>query len=408
MLLEYLNTTDNRMKSKCLTYFLLLFCLGGFGQKTTPKAVNPYASIDKKALQIPDSLTKTTDGIASYINSTFSNENDKARAIFIWVATNIQYDYENMFAINFYEKKEEKISKPLKTRKGICENYAYLFNDICLKSGIKSFVIEGYTKQNGFTDYIPHAWCSARIDSTYFIFDPTWGSGGVINGKFVKQINNYYFKALPSSIIKSHMPFDYLWQFLNYPITNQEFYDGKVQQNKSKPFFNYLDSIKEYEKLSKIEQLIASAGRTERNGVKNSMIFDRLAHIKMEIAHYNQERTVNSYNSAVSEYNDGINLLNDFIQYRNKQFNPAKTDKELQEMVDSPYLKLSEAKSKLNEIKGDTANVTMSLTSINKSIDDAIIHVNEQKDFVKQYLSKGKLGRKTMFTKYTWFGIPLN
>jgi len=46
-----------------------------------------------------------------------------------------------MFAINFYEQKEEKISKPLKYRKGICENYAALFNDLCSKSGIKSFVI---------------------------------------------------------------------------------------------------------------------------------------------------------------------------------------------------------------------------------------------------------------------------
>lgn len=52
-----------------------------------------------------------------------------------------------MFAINFYEKKEDKIAKPLKTRKGICENYASLFTDICIKSGLKSFVIEGYTSK---------------------------------------------------------------------------------------------------------------------------------------------------------------------------------------------------------------------------------------------------------------------
>ncbi len=80
-----------------------------------------------------------------------------------------------MYAINFYEKKEDKIAKPLKTRKGICENYADLFNDICLKSGIKSYVIEGYTKVNGFTEYILHAWCAAVIDSSWFLFDSNMG-----------------------------------------------------------------------------------------------------------------------------------------------------------------------------------------------------------------------------------------
>jgi transglutaminase/protease-like cytokinesis protein 3 len=115
---------------------------------------------------------KTSDAIANYIVTNFKTDKDKSRAIFIWIVSNIQYDIDNMFAINFYEKKEDKISKTLKTRKGICENYAFLFTDICMKSGIKSFVIEGYTKQNGFADYIPHAWSAALIDSSWFLFDP--------------------------------------------------------------------------------------------------------------------------------------------------------------------------------------------------------------------------------------------
>jgi transglutaminase/protease-like cytokinesis protein 3 len=160
------------MKQRTLILILILFIQIVSAQKS---AVNPYSITDKKALQLPDSLTNSTDNLASYINSNFKTDNEKVRAIFIWVATNIQYDIENMFALNFYEKKEEKISKPLRTRKGICENYASLFCDICLKTGVKSFVIEGYTKQNGFTDNIPHAWCAALVDSSWFLFDPTWG-----------------------------------------------------------------------------------------------------------------------------------------------------------------------------------------------------------------------------------------
>ena len=376
-----------------------------FAQKITGKE---FSAIDKKALQLPDSLTKTTDLIASYITSNFSTDKDKSRAIFIWVASNIQYDIDNMFAINFYEKKEEKIAKSLKTRKGICENYALLFTDICIKSGLKSFVVEGYTKQNGFTDYIPHAWSGALIDTTWHLFDATWGSGYVNGGKFIKKINNDYFKANPTTLIKSHIPFDYLWQFLNYPVTNQEFYEGKTQQNKAKPYFSFKDTIQVFEKQTHIDQLISSAYRVEKNGVKNSMVFDRLQHLKLEIENIRQTKTVNLYNSAVADYNEGINMLNDFINYRNKQFIPKKTDPEIQSMIDVAGNKLKEAKNKLGEISSTDDNTANMIKQLIKSIDDSSKQMKEQQDWLKLYFSKSKSGRKSMFYKVTWFGIPLN
>ena len=372
--------------------------------------VNEFAAIDAKALRLPDSLTRTTTDISKYIIANFKTDQEKTRAIFIWVASNIQYDIDNMFAINFYESKEEKIAKPLKTRKGICENYAGLFNDICSKSNIKSFVIEGYTKQNGFTDYIPHAWCAAFIGNSWFMFDPTWGSGYINGGKFYKRINNEYYKASPSTLIKSHMPFDYLWQFLNYPISNQEFYEGKTIQNKSKPFFNYPDSIKVYEGQNHIDQLVSSAFRVEKNGVKSSLVFDRLQHLKLEIENDVQNRIVNLYNSAAANYNEGINEFNNFIQYRNKQFTPVKPDAEIQKMIDTVNTSLEEAKNKLNQINNPNANTIALISQLNKTIDEASNHVKEQQEWLTLYFSKGKSKRKSMFyeKKVTWYGIPVN
>ena len=395
------------MKQIRLIITLILITQVLFAQKS---AINKFAAIDKKVLQLPDSLTKTSGDIAGYVNANFNTDRDKIRAIFIWVATNIQYDVENMFAINFYEKKEAKILKPLKSRKGICENYAALFNDICSKSDIKSFVIEGYTKQNGFADYIPHAWCAALVDSTWYLFDPTWGSGYINAGKFYKKINNDYFKVNPSVLINSHIPFDYLWQFLNYPITKQEFSDGKTQQDKSKPYFDYIDSIHAYKNSNQIDQLISSAYRIEKNGIKNSLIFDRLQHITLEIENIRQTKIIYLYNSSSTNYNDGINNYNDFINYRNKQFIPQKTDPEIQSMIDTADSKLKEAKTKLAEIKNPDANTANMIKQLAKSIDDAATHVTEQQDWLKIYLSKGKSGRKSMFyqRKVTWFGIPLN
>ena len=131
----------------------VVFCVSFSNSLSAQKVVtNEFAAIDKKGISIPDSLTKTTANLSKYINENFQTEKDKARAIFVWLASNIQYDVENMFAINFYETKENKISKTLNTKKGICENYAALFTEIAGGCGIKSFVIEGYTKQNGFAD----------------------------------------------------------------------------------------------------------------------------------------------------------------------------------------------------------------------------------------------------------------
>jgi len=388
--------------------FILLFTLFNqtvFGQKSNK---NLYTQIDKKALQLPDSLTTTTSQIANYINSNFLTDEEKCRAIFVWVASNVQYDIDNMYAMNFYEKKEEKIAKTLKTKKGICINYASLFTDICIKSGLKSVIVEGYTKQNGFTDYIPHAWSAALIDSSWFLFDPTWGSGYVSNGKFTKKINNEYFKASPATIIKSHIPFDYLWQFLNYPITNQEFYEGSTNQNKTKPFFNFIDSIQYYEKQNHIEQLIFTAHRIEKNGIKNSMIFDRLQHLRMEIENDKQNKIINLYNSAVADYNEGVNSFNEFINYRNKQFTPKKTDPEIQAMIDVSDKKIKDAREKLEEISNPDNNTANMIRQLTKSIDDVSKQMKEQQDWLKLYFSKGKSGRKSMFYKVTWFGVPLN
>lgn len=372
-------------------------------------------------LLIPASETTTTADIARYVQSNFTSNQEKVRAIFIWTASSIRYDLENMFAINFYETKDAKIEKALKNRKGICENYAAVFNDICIKAGIASYVVEGYTKQNGFTDYIPHAWCAAKIDSSWRIFDPTWGSGYVLNGKFISRINNAYFNADPATIIRSHMPFDYLWQFVYYPVTNQEFYEGKIQQNKTKPFFNFADSLRVFEQQDSIAQLQSAALRIEKNGVKNSMIFDRLHHIKSQLEYFaerkrvdteneKQRQSASSYNLSVAYYNEAINDYNAFIEYRNKQFTPEQPDSSIRAMLEIAANKLNSSKIKLNEIKTTDAATTALITQQQKAIESVFVHLKEQQDWLTLYLSKSKNKRKAMFyeKRTTVFGIPVN
>ena len=308
-----------------LLILLLFISLNALGQPDTT-----YSRVDKIALSIPHTSTKNTVEIANYFNSKFTKPEDKIRAIFIWLASNINYDIDNIFAINRYATTAEIISKTLTTRKAICQGYAETFNELCSKIGIKSFVITGYTKQNGFVDYIPHAWVTALINNEWKLYDPTWGAGYIRDAKFERHLNNEYYDALPSTLIKDHMPFDPLWQLLNPPLTSAEFYDHK-KQGSGEPF-NFIDSIKVYEQQDTIERLNASIRRIEANGIKNSLIYDQLNYLHRELDFRKQSIIVAQYNEAVNKSNEAVNLFNKYIDFKNKQFTPKKTDLEIQQI----------------------------------------------------------------------------
>ncbi|WP_278034740.1 transglutaminase domain-containing protein [Flavobacterium nitratireducens] len=138
----------------------------------------PYLDIDTKISKIPVELSKSTTGIAQFINDHFKSDNEKIRAVFYWTATNISYDVANMNNPNQFQTSQEKIENTLNTKKGVCIHYAEVFNDIARKVGIQSEIIYGYTKQHGKIDQLSHAWSAAKIDNKWFVFDPTWGSGG--------------------------------------------------------------------------------------------------------------------------------------------------------------------------------------------------------------------------------------
>lgn len=373
-----------------------------------------FAGIDRKALAIPESRTATTGDIAAYINENFSSDADKTRAAFIWVASSVSYDLENMFNVNFYEKKEEKIARTLKTRKGVCENYAMLFTDICAKAGLKSFVIEGFTIQSGFTDYIPHAWSAARIDTSWFLFDPTWGAGYVENGRFVKKINNNYFKVAPAKLIKSHMPFDYLWQLMDYPVTTTAFYEGKTGERSSRPYFNYRDSIAAYEKMDTMLYYEAAAARLQSNGMRNTMQAARLEWWRRSVDIYRQNQRValhnqqvNQYNAALRKVNMAIDEFNEFIAYYNKRFMPIQPDSVIQAMIDAPHKKLKDAAAMLGRIETTDETLSALKTDLSESIADLNIRVIEQQTWLRSYFAKGKTARKSAFTTYTRLRPPV-
>jgi hypothetical protein len=382
--------------------WFLMFTVIGFGQTKVT-----YTLVDSKMDKIPHDLSTTTTGIAEYINANFKSENDKVRAAFYWTASNIRYDIENIESIDYKEISQDKIKNAVLTKKGVCIHYAEVFNDIAKKVGVKSYLVYGYTKQNRKIDTRSHAWCAARIDSTWWLFDPTWGAGYVDKKKFFKKINNLHYKIAPSQYIATHMPFDYLWQFSKYPITNQEFIDGKTQLNKTKPTFDFVTQIEDYEGLSDLDQARATLIRMEKNGIKNNLIREMTLSKKSEVDAIQNNEAMDKLQSISDDYNQAVTMFNDFVSYRNNKFKPTLPDFAIKAMIETPKEKIVDCQKRIYAIGAYNDNNIVNVKMLKNELIHFLKQIEIHEKFVNDYLSKSKSARKSMFSTVTFFGIPV-
>ena len=396
------------------TLFILLSAIV-FTQTYVNAQQGSYGRVDSLVLKMPEGQTRTTTGIAEYIRTHFQADNERVRAAFVWVASTFSYDVKNMYELRMNETPEDKINKPLATHMGVCENYAAVFNDVCKKLGYNSVIVTGYNKVNGVTSFVPHAWCAVNYNGSWKLYDPTWASGRIYKGQFVRKLDNSFYEVKPEVLIKTHMPFDPMWQLSYEPIDNTEFKEGHPIAGKPQQHFNFTDTIATYQRMTQLGQLKTELSRVTRAVVNNVMVYDHAANLKSKIDFLEesekvnkQNEMVNRYNSAVSDFNKAVKQLNDFIDYRNNQFSPMRPDNQIQAMVDSPANRLTIARDKLMAVKPGGNISDEMFNSFSASLNDIQRRLDEQQEFLDKYFKKSKLGRKTMFTKYTWMGLPLN
>lgn len=359
-----------------------------------------YALIDKKIAAIPANSTTTAEAIAKYIEANFKTENEKIRAVFYWTASNISYDVSNMLAQNYNVSAQQKIENALKTKKGVCIHYAEVFNEIANKLEIKCYIIEGYTKQDGKIAALSHAWCAAKIDNKWYLFDPTWGSGYVNKNVFTKKINNSYFKVQPSQLIASHMPFDYLWQFLNLPINSKEFYEGKTQGSSISQYFDYEKEIAKYKSLSEIDQAFESSERIQKIGLTNDLITTQYKYRREAFTIYTQNKNVEKLQSLYAYYNETIVFLNDFIVFRYKKMKPEQSDDQLKGMVQNIKNRFKKCETDAYNVGSIAKENSGGLTNLKQLIAASLVQTEEQEQFLNEYLAKNSIGRKLMLSNF--------
>ena len=364
-----------------------------------------YTSVEKQMRLIPEQQTKSVQDIANYIQASFKGEELQIKAAYFYVISTISYDVNYNFSTEIFSSDEDFVTKTITTKSGVCIHYAKLFKAIIDKLGFDCQIVTGYTKQNNLIGNLSHAWCAMHFkDGNWYVFDPTWDSGYVKNQKFTRNILSLHFKMLPSEAIKTHMPFDYLWQFSKEPISNREFYNGKVYDIKPKVNFDYQKEIDKYLKLSEIDKAFESAERIQKNEIINDLILEQYTYLKSVFNASRYNKNIEKFNEIIEDYNVAIVLLNDFIIYRNKGFTPVFSDAILLEMIQTPNEKLENIQKEVFLISSIGKENTANFNELKSSITDAVKQSNEQYNFVKDYISKSKKDRKKMVNKVIWSG----
>lgn len=339
-----------------------------------------YGRVDSISTYVPDSLTKVGE-IATYLTRDLDGEAEKLRAIYIWVSHNITYDIQSINTDKRYASDNEIVLEVLANRKGLCQHYSELLLAMCNSVGLKCFVIGGFTQQvSGIIDDYSHAWNGVLIENEYSLIDATWAAGYLVGNKYVHKFRDEFFMIKPQTFIQTHIPFDPIWQFLDYPLSYDEFHHQDLVLQENKSFYNFPDSIVQYHQHKRAKQLEGTLRRMANEESQNSIT----THQQKE---YQLQLTNLLYNQAIDTANYAILNYNTYITYRNRQFrNPKVREEEIQSLINNAKLGLDESARILENLESENIQLQNLINSERARLPKLKIDVNRESDFVDKYL----------------------
>jgi hypothetical protein len=190
-----------------------------------------YAKVDSKVKTYP-SVFSSTGQLAQQIVKDFSRPDERARALFTWMAHNIKYDTSPTAAgkrdtyVSYRTEAErrakitavenELANRTLRLRKGVCNGYAMLYQKVAEKMGLESEVVHGTAKIlpsdiGKMPGKINHAWNAVKINGQWKLIDVTWGAGGILADRLTYKFDDNYFFTSPDVFFLNHYPDNKNW-----------------------------------------------------------------------------------------------------------------------------------------------------------------------------------------------------
>jgi len=194
-----------------------------------PAAPGRFRTVDAYADAAPASAEQSVQALAAYLAQAGPDDLTRARALYRWIAGNIDYDV-NAFRSGSHG--DQSADGVLRSRSSVCEGYARLSEAVGAAMGLQVQVVSGWSKGYGYTTGqrfdgpTNHAWNAVRIDGRWRLMDPTWGAGYLDQQmRFVRRFQEHYFLTAPDAFVFDHLPQDPQWQLLDRPVTAEEYVD---------------------------------------------------------------------------------------------------------------------------------------------------------------------------------------
>lgn len=127
------------------------------------------------------STRKDLEAAHRYLHANGQNDEEKVWMFYGYLGTYFKYDKERMSDLKapFYNPE-----LTAKKSKGVCRDFARVFEYLCVKSTIPCFSISGKTKMSVFefigrkfqrvSTKTNHQWNIVRVEGSWILMDPTW------------------------------------------------------------------------------------------------------------------------------------------------------------------------------------------------------------------------------------------
>ncbi len=191
-----------------------------------------YKAVDEFVLKIGPLDSQNVANITAALTLKLADKEQKARAIFFWIANYISLDGK---AIKANDQRKSLPEDVIKTRKATPLGFAKLFQEMSSMANIRCLVVDGYIKNNiedlkNPADEINHSWNVVQLGQSpeqWYYVDAARACGTLDKKMafFAKDFTSEYFFADRTLFNFDHYPDNDAWQLgSGGPKSIKEFY----------------------------------------------------------------------------------------------------------------------------------------------------------------------------------------
>ncbi|KAJ1743781.1 hypothetical protein LPJ68_000587 [Coemansia sp. RSA 1086] len=190
------------------------------GHITHPETMD-WSKVDRQMSMLRVTSAKLTVEVLAtmHVGRPFNRPIERVRAVFIWIANNVQYDTSTAATTEEFEQQEEP-AMVLQRRRSRGPGFAYLFDAMMDALGIEAHTVRGYLRQpldtcrGAVLPAANHVWNAVCLDGEYRIVDTACAARShPLNAE--SSTDTWFFLAPPREAIFTHFPLDAQQQFVD-------------------------------------------------------------------------------------------------------------------------------------------------------------------------------------------------